>query len=140
MTKKEFSRIRQPSALLRLALDDLTIVENDSRYQVNMGHFHLYQPKGDVCFVCLAGAILAVSLKTARKSTVPVAGSQLVAIDRLREGQVVLALEELDHPRRYDEAIERQFCGRSLPRYSDSPQEFREAVEALIIELKNLDL
>lgn len=52
---------RKPSALIRLALRDLRAVEADPRYRVDMGKCH--EPYNGVCYVGLAGAVMAVTLK-----------------------------------------------------------------------------
>ena len=54
-----------PSALIRLALNDLLACERDSRYAVDMDDWHW--PTTDdrgrkVCRVCLAGAVMAQTL------------------------------------------------------------------------------
>lgn len=51
----------KPSALIRLALDDLRKVERDERYGVYMGEWHVPRDSG-TCEVCLAGAVMAMSL------------------------------------------------------------------------------
>ena len=50
----------QPSELLKLALNDLIQVENDPRYDINMGEWHY--PRETACSVCLAGAVMAGTL------------------------------------------------------------------------------
>ena len=51
----------KPSALIRLALDDLAKCEQDPRYTINMCAWHF--PHGDGnCSVCLAGAVMAQHL------------------------------------------------------------------------------
>lgn len=53
----------QPSKLLELALNDLEQVENDPRYDINMGQWH--NPHETACSVCLAGAVMAGTLGAA---------------------------------------------------------------------------
>lgn len=53
----------KPSALLRLALEDLEAVEADKKYKVAMGKWH--EPNG-ACKVCLAGSVLAKTLQVPR--------------------------------------------------------------------------
>lgn len=55
----------KPSALIRLALDDLRKVERDARYAVDMGYWHTgtWEPEhNNTCMVCLAGAVMAGTL------------------------------------------------------------------------------
>jgi hypothetical protein len=49
----------KPSALILAALADLEQVENDPRYEVEMGTWH--DPNGK-CAVCLAGSVMAFGL------------------------------------------------------------------------------
>lgn len=50
-----------PSELLTLAANDLRAVGDNPDYQVYMGDWHA--PDGRVCSVCLAGAVMAGTLK-----------------------------------------------------------------------------
>lgn len=51
------------SELLKLALNDLAKAEKDPDYEINMNIYHRYrEDKGD-CIVCLAGSVMAFSLK-----------------------------------------------------------------------------
>lgn len=51
----------KPSELIRVALQDLEAVENDSRYSVDMDVWH--EPDTyTTCYVCLAGSVIAKSL------------------------------------------------------------------------------
>ena len=49
----------KPSELIRLALSDLEKCEGDSRYEVDMNEWHVPTQKGHVCYVCLAGSVMA---------------------------------------------------------------------------------
>ena len=51
-----------PSELIRLAIADLERAEHDERYEVDMMVWH--EPIGEVCCVCLAGALMAGTLGT----------------------------------------------------------------------------
>lgn len=57
----------KPSELIRLALHDLEIVEKDPQYKVDMSVYH--KAEADKCFVCFAGAVMAVSLHADPKKT-----------------------------------------------------------------------
>ncbi len=46
--------------LIRLALHDLELCEQDGRYTIDMGHYHI--PIDHECYVCFAGGIMAQTL------------------------------------------------------------------------------
>ena len=50
---------KKPSALLRLALNDLAKVERDKRFVVNMGEWFL---SNGHCQVCMAGSVMAKTI------------------------------------------------------------------------------
>jgi len=56
----------KPSELIRLAIKDMQLCEKDSRYNLNMNHWHSGgSPNGErVCQVCMAGSVMAKTLKT----------------------------------------------------------------------------
>ena len=54
--------------LLSLAISDLKKVKEDKKYIINMNHFHKYKKSVDKCEVCMAGAVLAKTLKIDYKS------------------------------------------------------------------------
>ena len=51
-----------PSELIRVALIDLELCEKDDKYFVSMNSWHHPYKKEDICYVCLAGAVMAKSL------------------------------------------------------------------------------
>lgn len=96
----------KPSDLLQVALDDLRLCEKDPLYAIEMGDWHKANGK---CRVCLAGAVMAKTLRCSPTSSfVPsMIGSgyathltdlsgeqrlqltkQLSAIDRFRSGYI----------------------------------------------------
>ncbi len=95
----------KPSALLRLALRDLEACERDTRYIIDMQDWH--EPRGDLCHVCLSGAVMTQSLAMDRFYSCNPAdfdhelASKLEALDEARVGswrrfglQLDLALRE----------------------------------------------
>lgn len=153
----------KPSALLELALNDLEAVEKLPRYMVDMVDWHqlrtVYIMAKDglgteshvVCSVCLAGAVLAVSLKVPEDLRItPLAlkdrrlSTKLLTIDDLRIGDVKSALDNLDIPlppglaASYDmPAYEKRHA------YNDrasGPEEFKKAIRTLIRDLKAFDV
>lgn len=68
-----------PSELLSVALIDLAMAEGNEKYVVDMGAWH--EPRSDgKCRVCMAGAVMAHSLKCEPDQYyTPYAGTQLAA-------------------------------------------------------------
>ena len=102
-----------PSALIRLALDDLRKVERDPRYEVWMGYWHTGtgHPERTRCCVCLAGAVMAGTLG-AQPSDALCPGSydegtrgRLEALDYFRKGHAGGALMRFYPDRDYEEMI-----------------------------------
>ena len=92
MKEEEFIKLK-PSQLLRLALSDIEKVSKDGRYDIDMNSWHRYEHEGEICFVCLAGAVIAKSFEkgwtreiTPSKKHFPNAKvtDQLVTIDLIR--------------------------------------------------------
>lgn len=50
------------SAIIRLAINDLTKVEKNKNYKIDMTEWHLKFENGP-CYVCLAGSVMANTLK-----------------------------------------------------------------------------
>jgi hypothetical protein len=89
------------SKLLRLALKDLRVVENMPGVQVCMGVWHDYNNRNKVCSMCLAGAVMAQTLKvktthSCTPDSFEVNKLALEAVDYLRTGNVKSACEILD--------------------------------------------
>lgn len=129
----------KPSELIRLALRDLKAVERSKNYVINMHSWHEPDETAGVCHVCLAGAVMARSLKAERGSDLtpsemmhagvsPAWHARLVALDDLRNGQLACA------------AYIWSPCGaltgdRSIPAYhSNNNKAFHLAMEALAAE------
>ena len=64
----------QPSALIRVALDDLKKCMDDPIYEINMGTWHkpiFGQYNFISCSVCLAGSVLAQTFKIPASESIP---------------------------------------------------------------------
>lgn len=78
------------SPLLRVAFEDVRKIRRRKGYVLHMGSFH--EPKGKVCFVCIAGAVMVCTLAVPiGKSMLPyqcgrTMNEQLEAIDYIRAG------------------------------------------------------
>lgn len=49
--------------LLALALGDYDVIKNDPRYQIDMGSWHCYDAEDKICYLCLAGCVIAKTLE-----------------------------------------------------------------------------
>lgn len=91
----------EPSALIRLALSDLMDVARDPRYRIDMAQWHEPDEQGELCYVCLSGAVAANTLKLPPDRSLSWdqisddASNKLTAIDDLRTGEISLAFETL---------------------------------------------
>lgn len=122
------ARVRQlpnkPSALIRVAVDDLTKVERNTKYIVDMGTWHeprtpekydrkqdmyVAQPEKTKCAVCFGGSVIAGSLKVpSNEDACPYNGedgdfderfgegtrAKLLALDSFRTGDVAYGIRE----------------------------------------------
>lgn len=98
----------KPSELITVALDDLRRCEEDARYAINMWatwHAPSFQNDGsatDVCYVCMAGAVMAQTLGEDIDTNIFPSSydtglqNKLSAIDELRCGNISLALMSLE--------------------------------------------
>lgn len=94
-----------PSRLITLALGDLRWIEGDDRYLVDMNHWHIAGTKhGSPCIVCLAGAVMARSLRVDPSSSqLPEffdedTSGKLQALDSFRRGFVAQGLHLMHIP------------------------------------------
>ena len=126
----------KPSELLELALSDLEKVERSPRYEVSMNTWHR-PTKGGVCEVCMAGAVMAKTIKTDRfeqftdEDFETDAKKKLIALNDFREGSLDIGLKTLgiDHPRFLASEID-------VTGYHDDPKEFKKDMRAVIKALK----
>ncbi len=103
------------SACIRVALQDLELVENDPRYLVDMQNWHL--ASGYRCLVCFAGSVIAKTLGAEptqcispnsygwpdRRTAVDLEwnNDRITALDQVRTGKINTALEfmKVDFPK-----------------------------------------
>lgn len=103
-TKKKLPN--KPSALIRVAVEDLKKAERDKKtYRINMDDWHVSE-KADLngsgkCEICFAGAVIAFSLGIASNETMnpddfpKTTKQKLYALDQFRYGEINEALEYL---------------------------------------------
>lgn len=146
--KKPVTLPDKPSELIRVALADLEAVERSKKYVVNMGTWHEPKgtPGGTKCEVCLAGAVMAKSLKNnPAKNLIPDEDfeddlpGKLNALDSLRMGDVPLALGELG----FDDICDSEMAydlERSIVSYHDDPKRFKVEMQMLAYALEDESL
>lgn len=84
-----------PSELIILAVKDLEACEKDSNYEIDMSTWHNYDTEKQMCCICLAGAVLAQTLKADFTVTLNPAYMtifdypKLMALDSFRQGHVI---------------------------------------------------
>lgn len=135
---------RAASQLLTLALTDLETCEAADGYTVDMGSWHRWDADSEQCVVCLAGSVIAQTLKVDRKSDSdfgsPLLASvapQLDALDDFRRGELVRGLETL--------ALDRQHVELAATRLASGPEctwlashDYRDDASAFKAHLRTL--
>ena len=88
----------KPSELIMVALKDLNACDRSRTYTVDMKTWHSYDIGSNTCVVCLAGSVMAQTLKVANdRSTSPdffptEIDDKLNALNDFRQGYVSLGL------------------------------------------------
>lgn len=121
-----------PSALIRLALSDLSKCESDPRYTIDMLTWH--EHIDGTCFVCLAGAVMAQTLSIPHYRFATPIHKELYALNEFRRGRIKAGLMFL-HIVRSDMPL-----SISIPKYADDPAAFHTAMHKLadLFEAHNL--
>ncbi len=148
-TKKRRQRLPNiPSKLIRLAVKDLEVVESKPRYVIGMGSWH--EARNNTCEVCLAGAVIANSLKISPlnkdRNDYPTktfpdcfddrTSSKLKAIDAFRAGNIYTGLEHMGVnpiPRKAKQTFQ-------ITSYYISPERFKIDMLKLADNLKSMGL
>lgn len=135
------------------ALADLEAVEQDPRYEVEMGVWHspAHHNNGK-CVVCFAGAVMAKTyqvpptwdLSPSEMACNSQERRALCALDALRQGHIDDAVENYHmHLMEVDSLTDEFFDGRwdDWPQYNpDNPERFKAYVRDVIEFLKSKDL
>lgn len=153
------------SELIRLALKDLKKVEASTDYSVAMSTWH--QPKSfylnDTCSVCLAGAVMAMTLEVPKDIQVEFESeaftdtgiearfdlkgfeisfedqNKLYALNEFRTGSVSMAMQALLTRTEWLANKELFFdMNRTIPHHDDAPETFYSEMKNLAEELGKL--
>jgi hypothetical protein len=141
MSKEKFEPNPLPdkmSALIRLALADLEKAEKDPYHLIRMHSWHEYE--AGYCHVCLAGAVMAGTLKVPASLTVTPkhfdtdTSRKLLAIDAMRDGNVDEAASWIYN----DGALEERGRGmdRDIAAYRANPLQFKRDMARLADDLE----
>lgn len=129
----------KPSELLTLALKDLEACKRDSNYSISMSVWHSFEPNDRQCYVCMAGAVMAQTMKVPLTKMIDPAycaeTRQLYAINEFRMGNIKEGLSFLD--------ISKPFrCAGYFPvaEYCLNPEQFKQDIKGLITYLQTFDL
>lgn len=133
----------KPSELLRLALHDLELCEQDARYVVAMHFWHVYDIDSySRCAVCLAGAVMSQTLGIpvdcdAKPGYFPdQIERKLIGLDLLRKGKICDALYAMGVTRPKNMPVDVYV----LPYVRKYSQPFKESMQSLISYLESFSL
>ena len=130
----------KPSDLIELALQDLESVEKSPKYEVYMSEWHAYTPGADICSVCLAGAVMAQTLKVRRKQFKSpdeikdkATQNALYALNSFRLGSISHGLKTMEIPHDKVRNIH-------IPPYAEHPRKFKTAMSKMAVSLRKKGL
>ena len=126
----------KPSDLILLALNDLVLVEENPAYQVFMGSWH--DPHETGCQVCLAGAIMSMTLKAhVHKYMDPQeydkdTRQKLEALDNFRMGLVEYGLMDMGIHKEVGDGFDIK-----IPNYVSNQVGFKQGMRKLAMALSD---
>ena len=140
----------RPSLLIALALDDLELARQDPNYEINMADWHVPNHAKGTCEVCLAGAVLAKTLRI-EKSTDYISlsftngnGEKITALDYFRSGYMNEAIDcfvslKGRFGKRYLKHIGKL---KEMPvtQYDENPNQFVKDMDEMRLKLESLGL
>lgn len=115
---------KEPWTLIRLAVDGLIKCEESENYIIDMNYWHIPKRSENLCVVCMAGSVIAMTLNRGINENVSLGNiedencNQIRAIDCFRIGNIYGGLMMLGMKReaqvesRYDRIVNH---GRMLP-------------------------
>ena len=130
----------KPSELIRLALYDLELCEQDERYAINMSRWHL--PSENECLVCLAGSVMAKSLNADAWNYLDPCDynhkteMKLIALDEFRTGGVCSGIELLFPESFKNMDLSKFYRCRDIIKYEENPIEFKQQMHQLADDLE----
>lgn len=128
----------KPSTLLEIAMADLESAEKSKNYTIDMWSYH--ETLGSKCAVCLAGSVMAFSLKADKNTDLSpenfgINQQQLIAIDHLRMGDFSYVAEALDLD--YKQSVVQKYnLERNITSYEKDPTLFKKEIKEYIRDLK----
>ena len=141
--KNKITLPNKPSELIRLALHDLELCEKDKRYLIDMDDWHI-NDTSDLCCVCLAGSVMAKSLKANFYATLgpeiynKSTKLKLFALDDFRTGDIrdgVEILFRITKNSQVDLPPDRDICD-----YDKDPNKFKRDMRKLANEFESVGL
>ena len=152
--KKQYAKLpKYPSELLQLALDDISEIKYDDRYIIDMDYWHSIIKGTDTCGVCLAGAVIANTLKVDIETSIGFGQGDVDSKLGKRNGMLIKTINGLrlldlyyvynEHKSSLTEKEETlirkcyESIGKKLKEYTDNPD--MDVDEEDIIEFKNFD-
>lgn len=131
----------KPSELILLALQDLAKARRDKKYYVDMATWHYPDSSTNRCVVCLAGSVMAFTLKKSiNKYLFPDDFAQdtrdkLIALDYFRKGIISSGCRVLGIELPFDD-----FDDVEIPNYEQGYLPFRSAMRKLAKRFKEFNL
>ena len=143
MGKKRVTKGRLPALprklwkLAQVAYDDLQAVRRSPSYIVGMHRWHMPGLVPGTCKVCLAGAVMAKTLRAPKNLMLnpsdypPATYRKLLALDNVRGGDIGAACSKLGIT-----TLPSHLHWWRMPMYEYEPTGFMSALKSLIAELK----
>jgi hypothetical protein len=128
--KTEIKLPEKMSDLIDIAINDLEAVEQDPKYEIDMGRWHAPEHSAYKCSVCFAGSVMAKTFNSDRGT--------LLSPDNFTKWNAS-RLKALDEIRQYDfvDAFDKMYPFEEIPEfmdifddwgreyYDDNPEEFK---------------
>lgn len=133
-----------PVELLELAYKDFLATQQDPRYKIDLARWHYYFQDRNVCHVCLAGTVMAQTLKIPVENThyahdfEDKEAAKFYALDSLVQGQILEYIARLGYCiplNEYDPLLELKRC---CPSVNPDIQHVNEWLQSVLVALKEL--